>query len=404
MSFTTKLILDKRRQKQDGTYSLRLRIFKNSKYTEVSLGVSILEVFWDAQSQKVKNTHPHFKLLNSKIATQNLKMQERILLLEKSDKVYSLSEVAGTTKKAEKVTFNEFGKQVVENYTKSGKIGSAIAYQTAINKITSYCLHEIHFEAMDYTFLKKVEQCMSQEGMKINAIASYMRQIRAIYNQAIKSDLVEEKFYPFKKYKLKTEKTLNKTLDIQTLKDIYHLKLVCKSNEWHYRTYFLLSFSLRGISFIDMLLLTGKNYKNGNLYFKRRKTGKVYTIKLHPFAKTLLEYYCDLDAISAEDYLLPDITSKEAVAIKKQSLQVVKMANKYLSKIGLMVKSKDKITTYYERYTWANVAKCLGYSKDIIAEALGHEYGNAVTGIYLDNYNNDIIDEMNDKVIGSLLK
>jgi len=32
------------------------------------------------------------------------------------------------------------------------------------------------------------------------------------------------------------------------------------------------------------------------------------------------------------------------------------------------------------RYTYANIAKQLGYSKDLIAEALGHEYGNKVTG------------------------
>jgi hypothetical protein len=43
-----------------------------------------------------------------------------------------------------------------------------------------------------------------------------------------------------------------------------------------------------------------------------------------------LNNYCDLKTISAEDYLLPDIKSRDAVAIKKQSLQVVKMANKYL--------------------------------------------------------------------------
>lgn len=33
-----------------------------------------------------------------------------------------------------------------------------------------------------------------------------------------------------------------------------------------------------------------------------------------------------------------------------------------------------------------------------IAEALGHEYGNKVTGIYLDNYDLEVIDEMNDKL------
>jgi integrase/recombinase XerD len=77
MSFTTKVILDKRSQKQDGTYPLKIRIYKGVKYKDVSIGVSILDVFWDTSSQKVKNTHPNFKLLNSKIATQNLEMQER---------------------------------------------------------------------------------------------------------------------------------------------------------------------------------------------------------------------------------------------------------------------------------------------------------------------------------------
>jgi hypothetical protein len=40
----------------------------------------------------------------------------------------------------------------------------------------------------------------------------------------------------------------------------------------------------------------------------------------------------------------------------------------------------------------------LGYSKDIIAESLGHEYGNKVTGIYLDFYENEVIDEVNERV------
>ena len=34
------------------------------------------------------------------------------------------------------------------------------------------------------------------------------------------------------------------------------------------------------------------------------------------------------------------------------------------------------------------------YSKDLIAEALGHEYGNTVTGIYLEPFDLDEVDEM----------
>ena len=41
------------------------------------------------------------------------------------------------------------------------------------------------------------------------------------------------------------------------------------------------------------------------------------------------------------------------------------------------------VTTYSSRYTFANIAKQLGYSNELISEALGHSYGNRTTGIYL---------------------
>ncbi len=53
--------------------------------------------------------------------------------------------------------------------------------------------------------------------------------------------------------------------------------------------------------------------------------------------------------------------------------------------------------------SYANVAKQLGYSKDMIAEALGHEYGNSVTGIYLEQFDLYKVDEMNYNLIGKVL-
>lgn len=76
----------------------------------------------------------------------------------------------------------------------------------------------------------------------------------------------------------------------------------------------------------------------------------------------------------------------------------LKSINKYLKKLGKLCDCPIKLTTYVARYSWSNVAKSLGYSKDLIAEALGHEYGNKITGIYLDNYGDEVIDEANLKV------
>jgi integrase len=83
--------------------------------------------------------------------------------------------------------------------------------------------------------------------------------------------------------------------------------------------------------------------------------------------------------------------------------QRIKVINKHLEKLGHMLSLEEKLTTYVFRYSYANLAKQMGYSKDIIAEALGHEYGNAVTGIYLEQFDQEVVDKMNQDLIEALL-
>jgi len=62
-----------------------------------------------------------------------------------------------------------------------------------------------------------------------------------------------------------------------------------------------------------------------------------------------------------------------------------------------------EITTYVARHTWATLAKRMGYSNELIAEALGHEYGNRTTAIYLDDFEQEIIDDLNAKIVSIIL-
>ena len=73
--------------------------------------------------------------------------------------------------------------------------------------------------------------------------------------------------------------------------------------------------------------------------------------------------------------------------------------SEHLKKIGQSIGARETLTTYVFRYSYANIAKQLGYSKDLIAEALGHEYGNAVTGIYLEPFDLLEVDKMNERIL-----
>ena len=82
----------------------------------------------------------------------------------------------------------------------------------------------------------------------------------------------------------------------------------------------------------------------------------------------------------------------------------MKVINHHLKNLSRLIESKEPITTYVFRYSYANVAKQLGYSKDMIAEALGHEYGNSVTGIYLEQFDLRVVDNMNQALMCAIVK
>lgn len=60
----------------------------------------------------------------------------------------------------------------------------------------------------------------------------------------------------------------------------------------------------------------------------------------------------------------------------------------------------EKLTTYTIRHTWATTAKYLGIPIEVISESLGH-HSLDTTEIYLKGFNEDVLDEANEKIIYS---
>ena len=402
MAITYKLFLDQRRVRQTDLYPLKVRVTLNRKHKEVPLNITLRPKDWNAVTQKISGSHPNAKLITVKINQTLNEIQEKALRFETIEKVYGVEDLAGAINDNRTTTFQSFADQEIANLINAGRVGNAITYRTATNRLVTFTGKSgLRFEQIDFKLLDRFSNFMQTEGMTLNAIASYMREIRAIYNKAIKAEVVEQKYYPFSKYKIKTTKTISRALTVKEMQAIVKLKLQPHTPMWHSRNYFLLSFCLIGTNFTDLFKLTPASIQNSRVAFSRSKTKKIYSICLHSKAIELL--HCYFEHGSNPDYLLPVLSKGDSpTEVKKKALQAIKTTNKYLEDIATACKIKQDVTTYYARYSWANIAKSLGYSKDVIAEALGHEYGNRVTGIYLDNYDNKIIDAANAKVIAAV--
>lgn len=386
-----------------------MRVYQGGNYKTHSLGIDLREIDWDDQTQQVNASNPNHRLYNTKISNLKSKVLKSILLNEDEETAVSPEELIGQiTHNGKKILENKpdilaYGKQHISKLQTAGQIGNSIVYSCAVNKLKGYANKDnLTFEEVNYSFIEQFNTTLLAEGMKVNGISNYMRTIRALFNKAINEGIISADLYPFNKFKIKNERTINRTLTIAEMNSIVTHDLPIGSTIWHHRNLFMLSYCLIGINFSDLLTLMPENIVDGRIVFRRRKTHKVYSILIQPRAQEIFKHYMSKDSVIGKDFILPFVVNKDNPAtLKKDILQAIKNTNDYLGKLAKLCAIKKPVTTYYARYTWANVARILGYSKDLIAEALGHDYGNAVTGIYLDNYSEELIDEMNTKVIAA---
>ena len=397
------VVLDKRRKTKSEEYPIKIRFYKDFKVWFLPLNLNSKVEHWNNKLNCYNSFVENLKQLNLLIKKSLLDAQNNILNLELNNSLYSIDDIKSIYQKKRPNkpvlptnNFFNLADILVNQMKEAGRFGNAASYNAAVVIVRKYYKQEIlKFEKIDYKFLSDLESHLYSNKYKTNSIGAFMRAIRAIINQAINHNIVDQKYYPFRKFKIKTEKTLNRTLTIEQLKAIKNLELTGQSARSRTRDYFILSFYLRGINFRDLALLTKDNLQDNRIIYKRAKTHKFYSIKIEPQIQSILDKYYS----ESSDYLLPIINPKySSQDVHRIAKEAIKNCNaRHLKYIAQSLKI-PKITFYYARYTWANIAKQLGYSKDKIAEALGHEYGNKVTGIYLHSYGNEVIDEMNYKI------
>jgi integrase/recombinase XerD len=401
-----KVLLNDKRPKADNIYPVAVRVTYNRNNTTFNTGIRVKSNLWDATALTVKHSHPNSQAYNKAITDFYSKIQNVAYQLINEEEFNfdalkeRLSEGYKVLKISKSTFFKEFAEQLITDMLAINKAGNAIVYQTAMNRLMRYANNpKLKFTDITYPFLEGFKRALIKDGVKQNSISNYFRTVRAIYNKAIKAKLVERSHYPFLDIPIKTERTAKRAISVTDIIKIYKGTYKPKTTKWHARNYFLLSFCFRGASFTDMAYLTTDNINKGRLVYKRRKTHGELNIKLLPLAESVIALYDG----SNEKYFLPVLSKdivEDSLNAKKVIMQWIKTTNKWLKRIAIDYDIDAEVTTYVTRHTWATLAKKLGYSNELIAEGLGHQYGNKITNIYLDSFDQSLIDEVNERVIG----
>ena len=173
-----------------------------------------------------------------------------------------------------------------------------------------------------------------------------MRILRAAYNRAVENGLITG-HSPFRHVYTGVEKTVKRALPLHVVKKIKSLDLALIPALDYARDMFMLSFYLRGMSFVDMAFLRKANMHNGYVVYRRRKTGQQLTIKWTREMQAILDKYPS----NTTQYLLPIIT-RQKVNERNVYRNRGYVINHNLKKIAGMIGLTAPLPMYVARHKW----------------------------------------------------
>jgi site-specific recombinase XerD len=256
---------------------------------------------------------------------------------------------------------------------------------------------DISFQQINYEFLKKLETEHLAEGHSLNSLSVYLRTVRAIYNRAINQNVAKREWYPFSRYSIRSTKTQKRAITKNDIKKIEEYKTKPGTQDFHARNYFMFSFYMIGMNFTDMAYLTPANIVNNRLEYKRKKTGKFYSLALFDKPLKILKYY--LKGKKKDDYIFPIIERSEPELIRLDIQNKLRTFNKYVGIVAAELEIQGNITSYVARHSWASIGKFLNVPIQVISEGLGHD-SIQTTQIYLDSFEANVIDDATKLITG----
>ncbi|MFR9582594.1 MAG: site-specific integrase [Rikenellaceae bacterium] len=307
---------------------------------------------------------------------------------------YSADDVVRTFEKQLKgVALFDFMQSTITRLVELRKYRTSETYKTTLNSFMRFRGGEdLLLTDVSSDMMMDYEAYLKDKGITNNSISFYMRILRAVYNRAVEGELIEQRF-PFKKVYTGVDKTVKRALLLKYIKRIKELDLAIQSDLIFARDMFLLSFYMRGMSFVDMAYLRTKDLKNGVVSYRRRKTGQQLHIKWEKCMQEILQRYPTFDT----EYLLPIIRDKSKDS-RAQYRNALSSVNNKLKKIGELASVPAPLTHYVARHSWASIAKSRNIPISVISEGMGHD-SEATTQIYLASLDSSVVDKANNLIL-----
>lgn len=378
------------------------QIIHGRKVRQLPTGYKVFPAEWD-ESRSMVTTTP-----KSERKSLILSIRERIRWdIERFYRINRKLDANGITYTADDVIYEfnryaheyslfNFMESIIAKLKHNGNLRTSETYKSTLNSFKKFRKDEnIMLDCITPETMEAYEAWHKNRGVVPNTISFYTRILRAVYNRAVKDDIIENR-NPFRHVYTGVAKTVKRALPLAVIKKIKALDLSLTPALDYSRDMFLLSFYLRGMSLIDMAYLKKADLKNGYVTYRRHKTGQQLIIEWTKEMQMILDKYPE----NKSDYLLPVIRNSgvnERSTYRNTGYNI----NHNLKRIAGMVGVTIPLTLYVARHSWASAAKAKGIPLSVISEGMGHD-SEATTQIYLASLDTSVVDKANSLILKSL--
>ncbi|TXD47777.1 site-specific integrase [Polaribacter sp. IC073] len=397
---TIKLMLDGKPM-ANGKYALYLRILKDRKGKKISLGLCCKKEHFINES--FTKHHPSYQVENEMLLKLKVKAFEIIRSFQLEDIDFTLNqfETKFRGKKSSKITVSEFWKEKISDLNSAGRTGNARAYKDVYNSFFKF--HEnknLVFREITPTLLDKYETYLRSNNNTDGGIGVKMRELRALFNDAIKKDVVDEKYYPFKIYKVSKlkGKGIKKALTRNEMKLMEAISTAENPHLIDAKNYMLFSYYMGGMNFVDVMKLKWENIQGDRILYIRSKTKGRFSVKMLSPVKKIIAYYKTQN--NGTDYVFPILLKDNLtpMQIENRKHKTLSKFNKQLKEIAKTQGVAQNVTSYVIRHSFATNLKFAGISTDLIGSSMGHA-NVSITQAYLKEFDDEVIDDAMSKLL-----
>lgn len=414
-------MLNVRKDTASDRYTLVIQILRSRRRGVVFTPFKLLPGEFDpvkgraVHHQKTKEHRRFVDNVNRYLRHQLHEIDRIVSELEHSGQPFDGRDVAGTFRRRydNRYVHTVFRTQI-EELLRQGRHGTAGTYRSTLAAFGKFA-GKRHYQLceLDEPTVMEFRDYLVREGLSTNTVTFYLSKLRAVYNRAVREGFAPKGLDPFEGVPFRVEKTRKLAVDDTVLRRVAGADLP-RGSLAVARDLFMFSFYCRGMSFVDMAYLRQRDIEGDVIRYRRRKTGQLFTVRIIPPLRAILDRYRDICSPLALPVLMikddrggfcPVEFPGTGAAVQRRSEQELYRRFLYnrseflhhLRRLSRFLGLERNLTFNMARHTWASRARRQGIPMAIISEGLGHT-SEKTTRIYLDELEARRIDEANDVV------